>query len=444
MRILIIADEEWNDFVYGNNVLTNWFDGMDAEFAEIYCSPGKPINSVCDMYFQITDSQMFKSIFGGKRAGGEIVKECTAEQIEYNKKNAQRRGIYGLMKKISLYMHTPVMMMRDFIWLKGRYNEEGLKDFVENFNPDVVFCPRYVTPKLMRLERKVSQMTSAPFVAFTADNEVALDDVGESLLARIRRRCIHKMFVEHVNLYTHYLMFSADQAQEYKNQYKVSTSTFYKSGVFPEYLINKQLGNPIRLVYAGRLYCNRWKSLAEIGKALTVINQNGVKMVLDVYTQDQLTTEQRRTLTEDRYIYMKGCVSPDELRSVYENADIALHVESLDEKYKKVTRVSFSTKIIDLMASTCAIWAICWDKHAGYQYLREKDAAFCISNYQEILPLLSKVCTNTSLISEYAQKAYLCGRKYHNKESIQRQLLEVFEKAISNNKLNEISNQKTN
>ena len=27
-RILLITDEEWNDFVYGNGVLTNWFSEL--------------------------------------------------------------------------------------------------------------------------------------------------------------------------------------------------------------------------------------------------------------------------------------------------------------------------------------------------------------------------------------------------------------------------------
>ena len=43
MRILLITDEIWNDRVFGNNVLENWFNDMpDAEFAQIGCWPGKP------------------------------------------------------------------------------------------------------------------------------------------------------------------------------------------------------------------------------------------------------------------------------------------------------------------------------------------------------------------------------------------------------------------
>ena len=69
MKILLITDEIWNDSIHGNNVLSNWFDGFDAEFANICCCPGLPENNCCDKYFQITDSMMLKSILKGKRAG---------------------------------------------------------------------------------------------------------------------------------------------------------------------------------------------------------------------------------------------------------------------------------------------------------------------------------------------------------------------------------------
>ena len=428
MKVLLITNEEWNDFVYGNGVLTNWFTDYDAEFAQIYCSPGKPINSVCDRYFQITDAQMVKSVLGGPKAGGEIQKETSPEQLQTNKENAQRKGIYKVMKNVSMWLHTPVMMLLDAIWTWGRYDQQALKAFVEEFNPDVVFCPRLITPKLMRLERQVAQYTSAPFVAFTGDDEASMDGTSWSPLYWLRKWYVHRMFKKHVGIYAHYLMHSKDQAQEYASAYGVPTSTFFKCGVFPDVFQQKTVGSPIRLVYAGRLYCNRWKTLAEIGKALQTINAQGVRMVLDVYTTEQLTEAQQKALSEEHYIYVKGRVTPDELKEVYRKADIALHVESMDKVNRLLTRVSFSTKVIDLMASSCAILAICWERHTGYQYLKEKDAAFCLAHYEEILPTLQHICEHPETITTYARKAYECGRTYHNRKYIQGQLKSLFAK----------------
>ena len=431
MKILIIADEEWNDYVYGNNVLTNWFTGFDAKFAEIYCSPGLPNNTVCKNYFQITDAQMFKSLFTKHMAGGRVFLPESDEQKESSKENVQRKGAYGFMKKVSTVLHTPVMMMRDFIWCNGRYDIEAMKEFVNEFAPDVVFCPRLITPKLMRLEKLVSTMTTAPFVAFTADDEASLLQVNYSPLYWIRRLWIRGKFKKHVGLYKYYFTFSREQAEDYHKEYGLPTSALYKCGDFlPEY-IPKTVNEPIQMVYAGGLYCNRWKTLGKIGEALREINKDSVKMVLNVYSQDELTTAQKKVLCKENYVYFKGSVTPTELVEIYQKADIALHVESFDKKYRYATRVSFSTKIIDLMASSCAILAICWERHAGYQYLYEHKAAICVSSNDQIKGCLQEIVTHPESLAEMQRKAWECGITYHSRKAIQNQIKNVFESVLS-------------
>lgn len=431
MRILLITDEEWNDSVYGNNVLTNWFAGFDAEFSQIYCSPGLPLNSVCHRYFRITDGEMVRSLFFGPKAGRNVSMPEDKKQQQLSKVNAQRKGVYGVMKKVSMVVHTPVMMLRDFIWRNGRYNKQALKEFIDEFNPDIVFCPRLITPKLMRLEKLVSTMNRAPFVAFTADDEATLMQVNYSPLYWMRRLWIRHKLKSHVKLYKHYFTFSQDQAEDYRREYGIPTSTLYKCGDFIGEYQAKEINQPIQMVYAGGLYCNRWKTLEKIGEALKDINKDGIKIVLNVYSQDELTNAQKQALSEQNYIYFKGAVSTTELAEIYRKADIALHVESFDKKNKYATRVSFSTKIIDLMASTCAILAICWEKHAGYQYLHDHDAAFCVADYKDILPTLQHICQEPESIQEYAKKAWDCGSRYHDRMVIQNQIKGTFNSLLT-------------
>lgn len=431
MRILLLTSEEWNDFTYSNGVLTNWFTGFDAEFAQIYTSPGMPNNKICYRYFQISDGEMVRTILRGGKAGKVIKMAATEEGLEATKTNAKRKGMYGVMKKISLWIHTPVVLLRDFIWLYGLYDTDAMKQFIDDFNPDIIFSPRYASPKMMRLEEIVHSLTTAPMVAFTGDNEASLNCYSWSPLFWARRLWIHRMFSNHVRgLYKHYWTSSEDQAKEYTRQYGLSASTLYKCGVFPNDLSEKMVGEPIRLVYAGRLYCNRWKTLAEIGKALQVVNKDGERIVLDVYTTEKVSKVQEKALSPSRSVYLHGAVEPAALVEIYSKADIALHVESLDRKYRLATRVSFSTKIIDLMASSCAIMAICWEKHAGYQYLKSNDAAFCIDDYTQILPTLQSIVNNPGVIAEYARKAYDCGRMNHNRAKIQEQIHSKFMEII--------------
>lgn len=434
MKILLITAEEWNDYVYGNGVLTNWFTGFDAEFAHVYTSPGLPNNNVCHKYFQIDERQMVKSLYSKFRAGRKLIIPTRKVGQEVSKENAQRQGIYGWFKKLSMLMRSPVVMLQDWIWLIGRYDEEALQQFVDDFKPDVVFCPQLGNPKMWRLERLIKRMTNAPFIAFTADDEASFNQYSLSPLFWLRRWYCRKGLKRAVKMFSYYFMFSAEQAQDYIHKYDIPASTLYKCGDFTTDFVKKTVGKPIRMVYAGRLYCNRWKTLAEIGKALHEINKNGERMVLDIYTQEALTVEQCKALCPENSVYMMGSVSPQQLKEVYRNADIALHVESMDKKNRLATRVSFSTKIIDLMGSTCAILAVCWNRHCGYLYLHENDAAFCVDDYNNILPMLQRIADDSSLIQQYAHKAYECGCKNHSREKIQKQIKDKFEELIAKNK----------
>lgn len=430
MKILLITAEEWNDYVYGNGVLTNWFTGFDAEFAHIYTSPGLPYNKICHKYFQIDEAQMLKSLYSKCKAGHSVNMPSNKEEKAIAKNNAQRQGIYAVFKKLSMLMRTPVVMLQDFIWAIGRYDKEAMQRFIDDFKPDVVFCPQLGTPKMWRIERMIKKMTNAPFVAFTGDDEASYQQVSYSPLFWIRRWYCHRGLKKNIGIFSHYFMHSSEQAQDYAKEYGISTSTLYKCGDFSSDFVGKQVGKPIRLVYAGRLYCNRWKTLAEIGRALRRINGNHEVMVLDIYTQETLTKAQRRALCEENSIYIRGSVTSQELKEIYQKADIALHVESMDKKYRLATRVSFSTKIIDLMASSCAILAICWNRHCGYRYLYDNDAALCVDNYNDIMPMLHKIACNPSLIQEYAHKAYECGKKNHTRENIQNQIKNKFKEVI--------------
>ena len=143
---------------------------------------------------------------------------------------------------------------------------------------------------------------------------------------------------------------------------------------------------------------------------------------------------QLQALSPNNYLRLNKAVTSSELQEIYRNADIALHVESFDKKYRYATRVSFSTKIIDLMASTCAIMAICWDKHAGFQYLKKHDAAFCVSNYDEIKITLQKIVENSDLITEFSRTAWSCGTENHTSKIIHKDIYTVFKKIIFQNK----------
>ncbi len=431
MRILVVGVGPWNDVQYGNNVMTNWFEGYNAEFANIYVHTGNPCNSLCEKYMQITDLMMMHSIFG-KRAG-RVFNMTYDEQ----KTLSIKEGLYvqntNLIIKAKALPSNIANIAKDSVWLLGRINKQALKRFIQDFNPDIVFCHHVFNFNFWKIERLVRTYTNVPMVAFTGDSEASLDKISYSPLFWIRQFILNRLFKKHIKMFDHYFTFCEDQARRYEIMSGKPASTLYKCADMADNFESKPVGKPIRLVYAGNIIYNRWETLAVLADALEIINQNGKKMTLDIYTNTQLTHDMADRLENRKGTTTHGRVTPSELVEIYKKADIALHIESFTKKYRLDTKDSFSTKIVDLMNSTCAIMAVCWELHNGLQYLQREDAAICISNLTKVQDTLQNICNNPTIIQTYARKAWECGKRNHTRKVIQDHISEVFSTVIQNN-----------
>ena len=156
------------------------------------------------------------------------------------------------------------------------------------------------------------------------------------------------------------------------------------------------------------------------------INQNEVKMKLDIYTGNQLNKKAFSFLNDGRTSEVHPNISQKELKEKYRKSDIALHVEGFDLKNRLNVRLSFSTKIVDCLESGCAVMAICDSKQGGFTYLKDEDAAICIEHPKKIASKLRMICDKSNVIDEYRKKAFECGKKNHMRYVIQSSMRKDF------------------
>ena len=391
MRVLLLTSEEWDDKKYGNNNMSNWFEGFDGvEVAHIYCSGGKPNNRCCTKYFQISDHAMGKSFFARKPAG---------RAFTWTPEESSNVGTVSKGKKIPWIMKTEIFRgFRDIVWQYGKINRLKLKAFIDEFQPDIIFSQRKASIRICRVEREVHKLIpEVPMIVYTADD---------------------------VKFYAKYYTDAEAQGEEYEKLFGVKTGFLAKCGEFDIEKAHQELHQPIKLVYTGKLYCNRWKTLQLLAKAIAQVNGEVRKFKLDIYTQSPYKKKYRKWLDNKTHSEIKGRIPSEEVPKVYEEADIALHVEGFDLKNRLTTRYSFSTKIIDCMATGCAVMAICHESQNGLQHLRKHGAAITIANKKEIVATLQDLYEQPSKITEYGKKAILCGIENHSRAKIQRQLME--------------------
>ena len=432
MKILLLLSESWNDIVAGNNNMTNWFQGFeDVEIWTISGSGVHPANNCCKDYFIIGENEMIKSLIGNGQAG------CTLHYEEYpSGVNIESKNIITQKNKAKQqFAGETARLVRDLVWRWGKINKKELQEFIDECQPDIIFSQRRGSIKMCRIERLVASMTNAPLVAYTGDDDFSLHQYSLSPIYWIRRFWVHRTLKRTIPIYKLLYSMSVRQMKEFNQYFDVPTKFLVKTGDFDEAMIHTKVNRPIRFVYAGKLYCNRWRTLGTIADCMRNINAKAGEqlMVLDVYTPDEITTEQNRLLNDGVNSVLHKPVPASQLPAIFSASDVLLHVESFDRKYRLATQDSFSTKVMDYMKSGCAVFAVCWEGHSALRYLKEKDAAITASNKNEIQSALDLIAKDENVVKDYARKAYECGVKYHQRKDVQNMIYSDFEKIIKEN-----------
>ncbi len=429
MRILLLTSEAWNDELHPKNTLSNWFDGMEnVEIATIYGSPAPPQNNVCHTYFRLSEISMVKSLYSNTKAG-EII-EYQSKEENIHEERYYYPATYGFFRKLA---SEPIRLVRDMIWALGRLDEKKLKDFIENFSPDIIFTQRKASIKMCRIERIVLKLCNAPMVAFTGDDEYSLKQISFSPFFWIRRLWLRNRLKKNIPNYKLFFAHSPAQLAELNKKFGVKVKTLVKCGDFIEDKVHTTVNSPIVITYAGKLYCNRWRTLALLVNCLKDINASEQKIILQIYTRDNLSRKQYVALNDGTNSFVVGAAASKDLQKIYDNSDILLHVESFDLRNHLAVRYSFSTKIIDCMASGCAVMAIGREDQTGCKYLKESNSAFVADNKEDLLKILESIVANKELVTEYAHRIYEVGLRFHQRERVQNQLYCEFAKIIEEN-----------
>ena len=432
MKILVISAEVWRDDTNGGNVLSNLFEGMDAEFAQIYCNPGTPYNNICKKYYQMTDSMIIRNVINNKPIGKSIVfNDFPKNIIENNETEKENKRFYGFFRK---YNFQTFHLIKELLWGISTWHNENLKNFIEEFDPDIIFAPCYGSHIMLSLNRYVAKLTSKPVISYISDDHYSLKHFRFSPLFWINKFIFRKNLKKTFPYYNLIYTMTDEQMKECQEVFNCNIKILRKGIDVSEMQEKRNINDPIKLIYAGGIYLGRWKTLVSIVKALRRINKDRVRMVLHIYTGNELSDKQRTILNDGVNSFLNGVISQKELKEKYNESDIALHVESIDINNKLKTRLSFSTKITDCLGSGRAVMAITWKGHSGFKYLKQENAAICIDNKKKIYNNLLKIINNPNLINEYAEKALETSKRNHCKSIINRMIESDFRDLVSEDK----------
>ncbi len=186
----------------------------------------------------------------------------------------------------------------------------------------------------------------------------------------------------------------------------------------------------INFVYTGNIGNGRWKIIAKIGEIIHELSNEKIKARLYIYSANRLTSKMKKKLNIGDEVRFMGSVLPSRIPEIQQKADVVVHVESFELKYKLQTRLSFSTKLVDYFQNGKCIFAVGWSKANSIDYLIKNDAAIIAVNEKEIKEKIKNIIDNPNIIKNYAQKSWECGKVNHHKEDLQKLLYEDFNNII--------------
>lgn len=425
MKVLIITRSPWDNSNSEGNTLTNLFSGWESDdIANLYCRVAYPNNTVCHKYFSISEKKMFKSIFKKKYRTGNAFNWDSKSKIlnpESSNDVENENILYSFFRRNSFVL---ALWARELLWKLGKWKSSDLEQFIIDFKPDVIFtlCP--YNNYIHRILWYIKEKTNAKVVLFHVDDYLTTNNLIGSLLKKIDRiwysRTVRKSAMRADLNYC----ISHKQQEEYYNLINRDMKLLYKGANFNGEPLIKEVSNKktIRIVYAGNILYGRWKTLGMLAKTIHEINKGNNYFELLIYSQYEPSSEAINEMVIEGASRFMGSVPPEKVDNLLSASDIVLHIESFDVEERLKTRLSFSTKIVDMLHSSSCILAIGWKEAASIDYLIKNEAALVATNEKELRDKLEEIIKSPSIISEYATKAWECGKRNHEINVIQENL----------------------
>lgn len=397
MRILVLTINAWNNANSTGNTISNLFSALSSEdeIANIYCRNEVISNTICRRYFKITENDVLCNLFSPQKCGNVVSAfESDDQKCGFNILAKNRTGDF-----LRKHRFVSLLFLRELIWKIPTWKNLRLERFLVDFAPDIIYMYGHDNLYMYRLLDYCVKKTGAKTVLFFGDDvygrksRLPLGYLYETLL----RKCYHKAIEQSALLFGGSLKLCDEYMQIFSRKF----IPFFKE-CKPVQSEGHKLGNPITIVYAGNLLFGREQMIVNFVKAIAKVNakRGAYMLVLKIFSNTNPTESSMAIMDDKKNCYFMGCKPYDEVCKEMDKSDMALFIESFDRRYVRLTRLSFSTKIIDCMQSTAAILAIGPQDIAPIDYLLRNNLGYVISNPGEIEDRMEYLLNHIELIQE--------------------------------------------
>ena len=424
-KVLVVGINAWREDGTAHTLM-DIFRCWDPErLALIYTRADMPNTDVCHRYFQISESQVLKSVLKPWMKVGRVVENTPSKN---NEEISSEHARYASAHKKSSSL---LPLLREMVWKVGHWKTPALRKFVEDFNPDIVFVPIYPTVYMGWIQKYIIKLTRKPTVCYLADDNYSYDSCN-GVLSYIHRWWLRKQ-VGPLAIGCKEMFVIVDKEKEDTDNRFGTDSVILTKGIDFEgrAFSSHEPNQPLQIVYTGSLIIGRDMTLASLADIINKINaeKGQVCAELFIYSQTEPNKEVLSRINKGASHFC-GRIGREDVISVQQKADVVVFAEALVGRDANAAKLSFSTKITDYLSNGKCIFAIGKNDIAPIDYFKKYDSAIIANSIDEIEDGIRKLITNPLLTVEYGEKAFACAKQNHDRSMMNERFINTMLQAV--------------
>lgn len=425
-NILVVSNNSFSQSGSNGRTIANMFRGWPKEcIAQFFISTDKPDFDVCDNYYPITDLHAFKSFKSFKKARRLPIDDAMNTQDHTTLSEGGKKVFKTSFKSLC----------RQIIWWH-RWNTAEFWDWVDSFNPDVVFVMNSDATFILDIGRIVSERRKIPLVMFNTEGYYLFkrDFMRQSsfldkLCFPIYKKWYNFSYESFMKRVDHVIYCNSKLEEDYKKIFNHSSSVFYTSSELSFDASFKNYDTPV-FSYLGNFGYDRPDAIIEIAETLTSLDPT---YMLDVY--GKFPNEHIRQQFEScPCVRIKGFVDYTKVKEVIYNSTILFHAEVQTKKFADALRYGFTTKVADSISSGHCFLMYSSTDVAGAKYLIDTQAGWYAGDLDTLKAQIVDILHNPAHRVAVLANAKSVAQTNHNVEKNKQRFMDLITDIIENYK----------
>lgn len=424
-KVLVVGINAWREDGTAHTLMDIFRCWDHNNIALVYTRADLPNTEVCHKYFQISESQVLKSVLKPwMKVGRSVENTPSKDAAEIQEEHA--RYTQAHKKQSSL-----LPLIREFVWKFGHWKTLALREFVTDFNPDIIFVPIYPTVYMGWIQKYIIKLTGKPTVCYLADDNYSYDSC-KGVLNYIHRWWLRKQVGPLARGCKEMFVIVNKEKEDTDSRFGTNSVILTKSIDFEGRSYKAHKPNyPLKFVYTGSMIIGRDLTLAMLADVINTVNREKGKVCAElyIYSQTEPKEEVLSRINKDASHFC-GRIGREEVIKVQQEADVVVFAEALVGKDSNAAKLSFSTKITDYLSNGKCILAIGKDDIAPIDYFRKYDSALIANSKEQVEERIRELVSNPMLTDEYGRKAFECAVTNHEKNMMNERFINTMRKAI--------------